>query len=392
MGKDLKGKELGKGITQRKDGRYQARFVNRFGKRECVYGKTLKEVKNALMTEVVDDYNMNNVANPNMTLGQWYEKWMRVYKEPTLRSSSIFSLKSTYKHHIEPVFGNTPLTSITNIMITDFFNTLGKNMSKSRVEYIRSELFNMFSYAIDNNLCRQNPVRGIKVTGTKSQRTYVLPVKEQKDFFQAAKESFYYNLFVVAINTGLRCGELCSLTFEDIDFANNVIDVNKTIVYLSKNGTTEFEIHPPKTKASFRQVPMNSICRKAVQDQMKQVQQLPYPPKHQDIVGNLLFVSSLNGPIHPTTYTNNIKRVINKVNEERKKNNQVPMPYFTTHTFRHTFATRCFEAGIPPKTVQAYLGHSSLKMTMDIYTDVLEDKKNSDIKLLENMMVSITDF
>lgn len=60
MGKDLKGKELGKGISQRKDGRYQARFTDRFGKRRCVYGITLKEVKNALMSEVVDNYSKNN--------------------------------------------------------------------------------------------------------------------------------------------------------------------------------------------------------------------------------------------------------------------------------------------------------------------------------------------
>lgn len=70
----------------------------------------------------------------------------------------------------------------------------------------------------------------------------------------------------------------------------------------------------------------------------------------------------------------------------RQSKNQNSLPSFTTHTFRHTFATRCFEAGIPPKTVQAYLGHNSLQMTMDTYTSVLEAKKNEDIKLLENIM------
>ena len=97
MGKDLKGKELGKGISQRKDGRYQARFTDRFGKRRCVYGITLKEVKNALMSEVVDNYSKNNVVDSNMTLDQWYEKWMRVYKEPVLKPSTIRIYIRTYQ-------------------------------------------------------------------------------------------------------------------------------------------------------------------------------------------------------------------------------------------------------------------------------------------------------
>lgn len=392
MGKDLKGKELGKGITQRKDGRYQARFTDRFGKRRCVYGVTLKEVKNVLMSEVVNDYSKNNVAEPNMTLDQWYEKWMRVYKEPTLRPSTITRLKGAYKNHIKPVFGNMQLNSITNLMVTDLFNTLCKTYSKKQVECIRYVLFNMFRYALDNNLCRQNPVRGVKVTGYKTDRKKVLTIKEQQDFFQAAKGDFYYNLFIVAINTGLRSGELRALTFEDIDFTNNVININKTLVYYYGNGTGECKFHEPKTKAGYRRVPINSICRQALQSQIKQVHQLTHEAKYISTLGNLLFVTKLNTPIQSMEYSYNIDRIIKKANVKRKKNGQEPISHFNTHAFRHTFATRCFEAGIPPKTVQTYLGHTSLQMTMDIYTDVLEEKKKSDIKLLENMMTSIINF
>ena len=124
MGKDLKGKELGKGITQRKDGRYQARFTDRFGKRKCVYGVTLKEVKNALMSEVVEDYNKNNVADPNMTLDQWYKKWMRVYKEPVLKPTTLHHYKQTYESIIKPALGNMSINSITKLVVVDFFNDL----------------------------------------------------------------------------------------------------------------------------------------------------------------------------------------------------------------------------------------------------------------------------
>ena len=164
MGKDLKGKELGKGISQRKDGRYQARFTDRFGKRRCVYGITLKEVKNALMSEVVDDYSKNNVADPNMTLDQWYEKWMRAYKEPVLKETTLRVYKRIY-NKIKPVFGNLPISSITRLMITDYLNGIGKTLHKNTVNHYRTILCDLFKYAVENDLCSKNPAKNIKIIG-----------------------------------------------------------------------------------------------------------------------------------------------------------------------------------------------------------------------------------
>lgn len=84
-----------------------------------------------------------------------------------------------------------------------------------------------------------------------------------------------------------------------------------------------------------------------------------------------------------------MRTVINRVNKTRLKNEQELIPFFSSHTFRHTFATRCFEAGIPTKTVQTYLGHSCLQTTMDTYIAVLEDQKFRDMELLEEVMEKI---
>ena len=207
MGKDLKGKELGKGISQRKDGRYQARFTDRFGKRRCVYGITLKEVKNALMSEVVDNYSKNNVVDSNMTLDQWYEKWMRVYKKPVLKPSTIRIYIRTYHCYIKPVLGRLPLSSITKLMVTDLLNGLGKRLHKSTVNNIRTVLCDLFSYAMDNDLCTKNPAKGIKIIGTERRKIVTLSREDQRDFFFMAKGCFYYNLYIVAVNTGLRSGD-----------------------------------------------------------------------------------------------------------------------------------------------------------------------------------------
>ena len=318
MGKDLKGKELGKGISQRKDGRYQARFTDRFGKRRCVYGITLKEVKNALMSEVVDNYSKNNVVDSNMTLDQWYEKWMRVYKEPVLKPSTIRIYIRTYYCYIKPVLGSLSLSSITKLMVTDLLNGLGKRLHKSTVNNIRTVLCDLFSYAMDNDLCTKNPAKGIKIIGTERRKIVTLSREDQRDFFFMAKGCFYYNLYIVAVNTGLRSGELRALTLDDIDFENNTINVTKTLTYFRKSSKDDFlgyKISIPKTKSSIRTVPMNSICRKAIEDQVQQLNTLPPIDYDSDVLGKLLFVTRNNRPLMDEVLGSSIRTVRNNVNK-----------------------------------------------------------------------------
>ena len=191
---------------------------------------------------------------------------------------------------------------------------------------------------------------------------------------------------MVAINTGLRPGELFALTEDDIDFEKNEIKVNKTLLYQKLDGDTqkEFHIDPPKTKSSYRTVPINSFCKEALQKQIILHKIIcdnsPYRGKLD--FPDLLFTTKYGTPLNSQLYLQAIGRIVDEIN--LTKDPLDVMEKFSGHTFRHTFATRCFEAGIPPKTVQAYLGHASLQMTMDLYTSVLEKKKVDDMKLLED--------
>ena len=98
-------------------------------------------------------------------------------------------------------------------------------------------------------------------------------------------------------------------------------------------------------------------------------------PKQQN---DYLFVTKFNTPLNSQIYSDSIKAVIRQINLTRPFDNQFEV--FSGHTFRHTFATRCFESGIEAKVVQSYLGHASLKMTMDLYTHVTDEKSSLDIE------------
>ena len=97
MGKDLKGKEIGKGITQRKRGDYQARYVDRFGKRQSVYGKTLQETKIKLAQAIADNDRGLNVVDSNITLNEWFEQWFETVKKHRIKETSIAPMKKIVK-------------------------------------------------------------------------------------------------------------------------------------------------------------------------------------------------------------------------------------------------------------------------------------------------------
>lgn len=388
MGKDLKGKELGKGITQRKDGSYHARFTNRFDKRQSVYGKTLKEVKNNLAMAMSEDISKKNVVQPGTTVDQWYEKWMRIYKKPVVRANTVRQYQYVYEHNIRPYIGNIKLADVTKLMVTDVMNQLkAKGYAWESLNKVKVLLTDMFDRAIEDEFAVRNPAKGARNPRNKPQKQVkALSREDQLDFFQCSNGTFYDNLFRTAASTGLRPGELFALTENDIDFENMEIHVTKTLLYQKLEGDTckTFHIDDPKTYTSRRTVPINKYCEEALKKQIllhKLVcNNSPYRGKLE--FPDLIFCTKFGTPLNSVLYSSAIEKIVNEINLMRDPLDL--MEKFSGHCFRHTFATRCFEAGIQPKTVQTYLGHASLQMTMDLYTSVMEQKKTEDMKLLED--------
>ena len=249
----------------------------------------------------------------------------------------------------------------------------------------------MLQRAVEDKLVINNPVSGIKLRAEKEESAHSLTVEDQITFFEYARNTFYENLFRVAVNTGLRPGELFALTVDDVDFEKSVINVTKTLVYQKylDDEHKEFHIEPPKTKQSNRTVPMNSMCQEYMKRQieLKKIVANKRPKEQNDY----LFVTKFNTPLNSVIYSDAIKAVIRQINLMRPLDDQFEV--FSGHTLRHTFATRCFEAGIEPKVVQGYLGHASLKMTMDLYTHVTEEKAFMEIeKIAEQKSAKIIDF
>lgn len=377
MGKSLNGKELGAAFTQRKDGRYQARYKDRFGKARTIYSKNLKELKRLYAIAIADNANFTSIRQ-EVTLDSWFKRWLEIYKERSVRPNTLREYVHIYNKNISPYMGNRAINSLVKSDIQLLVDTAyDHGYGYERQNKIKIIMTDMLERALEDELISRNPSKGVILRSAKQIKARALSVEEQTIFFEYCKDTFYENLFKVAVNTGLRPGELFALTANDIDFENGFIDVNKTLVYqkyLTDDKKT-FHIEPPKTKQSYRKVPINSVCREYLERQFALKEKVAHDkPKESN---DFIFVTQFNTPINSVLYSTAIRSIIKKIDSERTGEE---FPVFSGHTFRHTFATRCFESGIQPKVVQAYLGHASLKMTMDLYTHVMMDKLSTDIE------------
>lgn len=389
MGKNLKGKELGAGLYQRKDGQYCGRFYDRFGIRRYVYGKTISETKEKLNIAIYEDKMQMNVADSSVTLDEWYQKWMEIHKYKIIAPSTRVQYENIYKKHIQPEFGRLKLKDIQPLQIRSKLVKLDKEgFGYETQNKVRILLLDMFDKAVLDNVAVKNPVRGIKVTRDEEKEPRVLTIEEQAVFFDTCKGTFYDNLFTVAVSTGLRPGELYALTLEDLDFEKKVIHVTKSLSYQKFEGDTgkTFHLGNTKTKSSYRDVPMNRRCELALKKQLMQKRVIAGKGTSKPLEGleNLIFTTKFNTPINAQIYCDAIKSIVTEINLMRDELEQFDT--FSGHCFRHTFATRCFESGIQPKTVQKYLGHATLQMTMDLYTHVLENHLSDEMDKLESRL------
>lgn len=258
----------------------------------------------------------------------------------------------------------------------------------------------MFKYAVHNRIITFNPCGGVEVPKTKTKPIRVLTVEEQREVLEHAKGRIHENLIQVALGTGMRGGELLGLTWADVDFQRREISVNKTLVHIKDMETKKyvFKYQEPKTKNSVRTIPMQDSVYRALKRQRIQLKEMQLScKKWKPLEGfeNLVFVGKNGKPITEHTFQvtlNWIEKAINKEREKKAEENKtefIPIPHFYPHALRHTFATRCFEAGIEAKVVQEFLGHYSIAITLDLYTHVTDNKAKSAMDKLQNLYKEI---
>lgn len=386
MGKDLKGKELGVGIGQRKDGRYEARAIVN-GVKIAIYDFNLSELKREFEREKERAKRSNVVHCPDVTVMEWFNAWFEQYKKPTLKPTGVDTYKRKFVNTYGEQLGFVKVKELNQFVIqTATSELVNKGYKFKSIRDALSVLKLMLDAAVGNCIIDYNPALGIIVptyAETKEERR-VLSKQEQKMFLDKIESSFYKELYHFMLLTGVRVGEIGSLQWSDIDFENQFINIGTSLTCHYVKGKKTLVITTPKTKNSFRKIPFFGetkqilLAQKEKQKELKM--QLGDRWRGSEELGNadLVFTTSMGSPVTRYVLEHDMRQISKDINAlelynaAREGRETVAFDHLHPHALRHTFATRCFEKGMGVETVQKIMGHANINMTMS-YTHVLDD-------------------
>lgn len=375
MGKDLRGRELGVGISQRKDGLYTAIFTDKLGKRRQQYFKKLQECRNWLADAQFQNEHGNPLKSDNPTVNAWYEYWIDNVKGNNIRYNTRRNYNDRYTRNIKPYIGEMLIRDVKPIHCQNILNQMASSYSNAVIEHSRLVMWMMFDSAVENEMLSRNPItRSIKCTsGRKSKEMRALTIEEQKLFLETVKNTSNYNQYALILQTGLRTGEMIGLKWSDVDFKNHLLHIRRTMEY--RHSVGEWRTGEPKTKNSIRDVPLTQEAINILKNQKEKLKTLKakvIPMEFADQV----FLCRDGTPTKNSAYDNKLFYYCDKAG----------IPRFSMHVLRHTFATRCIEAGMKPKTLQMILGHSSINITMNLYVHITDDEKIKEIEYVEEKL------
>lgn len=376
MGKDLKGKELGRGISQRPDGNYIARYVDRYKKRHTFYGRDLKTLRKKLEKARYESEEGMMLTGYNITLCEWFEEYLKLYKEGKVKDTTVYRIRQTFSPCKKNVLGMMKLRDIRAIHLQLLINELDeRGYTYGTIKLLKSLLNEMFKKAIGNGYMMLNPCDAVVMPRKVTLEARYLTEQEQEMFLEVAKEYSHYDIFCFALSCGARIGEVLGLKWSDIDMEKKTIHIQRTLHYarLSDKEPCHFFFTTPKTETSNRKIPLlpetEAILRRVRKKQLRirMIHALEW--NDEEPFENMVFTTQTGTPIRYGDVNRTIKSVVMKANlqeeELAKFENREPfvLKPFSPHCFRHTFVTRCKMNGVSYETIQPYVGHSDKEMT-----------------------------
>ncbi len=392
MGKNLKGKEIGKGIRQRKDGLFSARFVSSTGKRHEKCFPSLPEARNWLDDARYADKHDNIFVPTDITVDAWFEYWIKNIVGD-LAPNTRRNYTERYTFNIQPLLGRMQLSNVKPMHCKMVLNAMDDTYAGSTIRQTYITMGTMFKAALLNDLIPKHPMNGVRYTKPVRAASDIkfLTVDEQKRFMEAAKRSHNYYQYALILETGLRTGEMIGLTWDAIDFDKRTLTVNKTLEFRHKQKF--WRAGPPKTPNSYRTIPLTNFAYELLLELREKSksgkksemlsQTLDYIDRHTGAkstlhMKDLVFINFRTGePAKNSSYDTHLYKLCDEAGIKR----------FCMHALRHTYATRAIESGMQPKVLQKLLGHGSIKTTMDRYVHVTEDSMLNAIRMFENHSV-----
>lgn len=374
----------GENIRKRKDGRWEARVIDSYsltGKAHYsyLYGKTYQEArekKNRLITLIrtKPEQLAMQKGKTKFTFGQLMDEWLQDKKD-SVKESTYSIYTCMIERHLRPELGDIPLSSVTTDILDNFLRNklhTGKGnglegLAPKTVADLRSLLVMGIEYAHRRHYpCPAN--ERLFYPKTKQPRVQVLSRSDRQKLENRifSSDEAIGTGILLALYGGLRIGEVCALQWSDINFADETVQISKTIIRIRNlakdvEAKTKVIVDYPKTITSIRTIPLPSFV-------FRYLERYRESPNAYVLTGNTAFME-------PRRCLRNYKRFLK----------QAEVQDYSFHALRHTFATQCIEADFDPKSLSEILGHANISTTLQRYVHPSMEMKRSQMERLQKL-------
>jgi integrase len=345
------------------------------GMKRCyLSGKRREDVRDKL-ARALSDRAEGLVSDAGaLTVGEYLDRWLRDMKD-TVRGSTYERHEQLVRLHIRPALGRIKLKNLTAAHVRWLYRErLDSGLAPATIHKLHAVLHKALNHAVSDGLIPRNAAAGLALPRISREEINPLSGEEARCFLDEVRGDRLEALYVLAISTGMRQGELLALKWDDVDLERGLLRVRRTLT----RQHSAFTFSNPKTKKSRRTIRLTEGALQALRThlsyqlvKMERMDSLYRP-------SSLVFANEVGGIINPSNLRNrSFARLL-------KRASLPPSTRF--HDLRHTCATLLLSGNVNPKIVSEMLGHSSISITLDTYSHVLPTMQESAIRTLEDVL------
>jgi integrase len=349
-------------IYQRRDGRWVAQVTRDDGPTKYYYGQTRDAVKRKLTQALHDQQEGLPLVSDRQTVAQYLEQWLTSTAQHRLRPRTYVRYQQLVRTHALPTVGKLPLPKLTpQHLSTLYSDKLAVGLSPRSVQFLHAVLHSALKQALLWGLIVRNPADAVKAPRPSRYPMRALDQAQTRALLDTAAGDPLEALYVLALMTGMRQGELLGLQWADVDFDSGRLTVRHTLQWVEGG---RWSLDEPKTGHSRRSIRLPATALHALKvHRAQQVEQRlvlgPAWAEH-----DLVFCNTVGRPLQKSNLLpRSFRRLLRRAG----------LPRIRFHDLRHTYATLALMSGVPVKVVSETLGHASITLTLDTYSHVLPD-------------------
>lgn len=347
------------------------------GRRKSFYAKTRQEVQRKLAQAQRDLQNGLPIVDERQMLGQYLLSWLSSARHK-LKPSSYRRYRLDLHRYILPALGNVSLAKLTAQQVQALYTQkLDAGLSASTVLNIHTVLHSALKEAVRQGLIQRNVSDLVQKPRRRRTKQATFNEEQARTFLDAAKGDRLEALYVLAISTGMREGELLGLTWRDVDLVRGIVHVTRSLQ--ESDGPVRRILDEPKTAHSRRRISLSRVAVSALcRHRTRQDEERLACGSAWDASLDLVFPNTIGGPFHPWHL---------REREYYPLLRRAGLPIIRFHDLRHTCATLLLRRGVNPKIVSEMLGHANISITLDTYSHVTPDMQQAAAQAMDDVLL-----